>query len=124
MKSPKVANCLRRVSETNGEKSPTVSNPYREETVGDSANREGLTAGWMARIAAAQALKEVDLVSGRYRRLAFGCERPDPTSFCSDCRVEIGQLHVPSCCIELCPACGGQALVCDCAGDSQGQEVH
>lgn len=40
MKSPKVANCLRATVGDTGEKSPTVSNPFREETVGDSAADE------------------------------------------------------------------------------------
>ena len=31
---------------------------------------------------------------------------------CGDCGVEPGQLHVPDCDMELCPACGGQLITC------------
>ena len=33
---------------------------------------------------------------------------------CRDCAAAPGQFHVPGCCIEVCPRCGGQAIGCEC----------
>jgi TIR domain len=33
---------------------------------------------------------------------------------CGDCAALPGQYHAPNCDMEQCPACGGQALSCDC----------
>lgn len=33
---------------------------------------------------------------------------------CSDCDVDVGEFHLPGCCCEVCPRCGGQAIGCDC----------
>ena len=33
---------------------------------------------------------------------------------CRDCGAARGELHVPTCCWEQCPRCGGQAVSCDC----------
>ena len=39
-----------------------------------------------------------------------------PASFhpCEDCGALKGQLHVPGCELERCPACGGAVIGCDC----------
>jgi len=33
---------------------------------------------------------------------------------CRDCKVQVGELHVPGCLIEECPVCEDQAWGCDC----------
>ena len=41
------------------------------------------------------------------------------TASCRDCAAARGELHVPFCCWEQCPSCGGQAIGCGCAHDDQ-----
>jgi len=36
---------------------------------------------------------------------------------CGDCGVEPGELHVPGCDVERCPACGGQMISCACSDE-------
>jgi len=33
---------------------------------------------------------------------------------CEECGARDGQFHIPGCKLELCPACYGQAITCDC----------
>ena len=35
---------------------------------------------------------------------------------CNDCGVLVGGIHHPGCDVEVCPACEGQRLGCDCDG--------
>jgi hypothetical protein len=37
-----------------------------------------------------------------------------PRERCRDCGVLKGQIHHFGCCIEECPACGGQFISCGC----------
>jgi hypothetical protein len=41
---------------------------------------------------------------------------------CGDCGVQPGELHVPGCDCERCPACGGQMISCDCIYEAMGRE--
>lgn len=36
---------------------------------------------------------------------------------CSDCDVDVGDFHLPGCCFEVCPGCGGQSISCGCDED-------
>lgn len=40
---------------------------------------------------------------------------------CHDCRVAVGELHIPGCDVERCPKCGGQRISCGCRSRAKGQ---
>jgi hypothetical protein len=41
---------------------------------------------------------------------------------CGDCSTPPGGVHHPGCCLEQCPACRGQAIMCGCF-DDPGDEI-
>lgn len=72
---------------------------------------------WAARKAQAQTQTHVHLCGIPYARVPYGKDHPDTAPTCRDCGVNKGQLHVPTCCVERCPICSGQAIGCGCADD-------
>ena len=73
--------------------------------------------GWPERIQEAQGITEYSIAGRAYARIRYGDESSDWDAEhipCHDCRVLKGQFHVPSCDVEECPACGEQAIGCDC----------
>ncbi len=41
-----------------------------------------------------------------------GSRRRDLIEWCSDCQTPLGGVHHPGCCMERCPRCLGQTLMC------------
>ena len=83
-------------------------------------------AGWPERIAEAQAMPTVTICGHEYPRIRYGKEPDDwgaDRQPCHDCAVVKGQFHVPSCDVERCPKCGGQAITCECLDDEDGAEA-
>ena len=73
--------------------------------------------GWPELIEAAQTEKTYAINGVVYARIPYGSEKNDWGAAehpCHDCAVVKGQLHVESCEVERCPACGGQAFNCGC----------
>lgn len=66
-------------------------------------------AGWDEVMAEAQRETHVVIAGKRMARVPHVGHGP-----CRDCAAEPGQLHVPACCVERCPACGQQAGWCGC----------
>ena len=78
-----------------------------------------MSEGWPQRIQDAQLQLTYRIAGTEYARVPYGSEQSDwdAEQPCHDCRVFKGELHVVSCDVEECPACGGQVLACDCDFD-------
>jgi len=76
----------------------------------------------------------MSLVTAPFERVRYGGETRyadeetgdiDLPDLCHDCGVLTGQLHVPGCDMEQCPACDGQAISCGCRHQAvNAQEVE
>jgi hypothetical protein len=72
---------------------------------------------WPPKIEEAQSIPKATINGKAYSRIKYGDEQDDwgaDSQPCHDCAVIKGQYHVPSCDVEECPRCGGQAIGCDC----------
>jgi hypothetical protein len=73
--------------------------------------------GWPEKIASAQLTTKCRPNGVEMDRVRYGDEEDDwgaNEKPCHDCRVIKGELHVPTCDVERCPACGGQMIGCEC----------
>lgn len=80
---------------------------------------------WPERIRWAQTIHTYTIDGRQYPRVRYGRERPNfhgDLRACHDCAVIPGELHVPGCDVERCPACDGQSIACDCKVDWPGDE--
>jgi hypothetical protein len=72
---------------------------------------------WAEALRWAQREPTYTICDREYERIPFGDDHisnASPHSLCRDCGAAVGELHVPTCCWEQCPRCGGQAISCDC----------
>jgi hypothetical protein len=85
---------------------------------GDMVEYRGaeLASFWPEKIRRAQEFPYYE-TTRRLPRVPYGSEKTDwgaDSRPCPDCGVLKGELHVPSCDIEQCPQCDGQAYGCSC----------
>lgn len=91
-----------------------------------ASDDRNMVEGWPERIEAAQLERAYEIGGMERPRIAYGDEADDwgaDTRPCHDCAAVKGQLHVPGCDVERCPACNGQAISCDCLDDEAEDEA-
>ncbi len=72
---------------------------------------------WARKIWNAQQDRIRVIAGRRFQRVPYGREGRGwhaSDGPCHDCAVTPGQLHVPGCDVERCPACRGQMITCGC----------
>lgn len=77
----------------------------------------GFDDAWAESLRWAQRERTYIIQQREYERIPFGEDCAGKASqlpTCRDCGTAHGELHVPTCCWEECPRCGGQAISCDC----------
>jgi hypothetical protein len=82
--------------------------------------------GWPDKIEAAQRVPFYTLTGQVFCRIRYGDEQGDwdaDKRACHDYRVLKGELHVPGCDGEECPAYGGQLHSCDCPFDNLADNI-
>ena len=80
-------------------------------------NGQRVVAGWGERLREAQGKRVYRIRRKLYERIPFGSDeggKATDAESCRDCAAARGQLHVPRCCVEDCPRCGGQVISCEC----------
>lgn len=81
--------------------------------------------GWPQKIREAQQYPTYVIGGREYTRVRYGEEDDDwgaDDHACGDCGVLKGEFHVMGCDIEQCPACGEQAISCDCEYEGDDEE--
>jgi hypothetical protein len=95
-----------------------------DPTKTNCVNGQEVAEGWDLVLAEAQDQRTYSIAGDVFRRISFGKDHAGEASrvpSCRDCAAARGQLHVPGCCLEDCPCCGGQAIGCDCVHDEDGE---
>lgn len=90
-------------------------------------NGQEVAEGWDRVLAEAQDQRTYSIAGEVLERIPFGEDYAGEASglpSCRDCAAARGQLHVPICCLEQCPSCGGQAIGCDCEHDLPLRELR
>ncbi len=81
------------------------------------ANGQEVVQGWGEFLRASQKNPRYRIAGKSFDRVPYGREdsgEPPANPACRECAAAPGQFHVPGCCLERCPRCGGQAISCGC----------
>ena len=77
-----------------------------------------VTPAYLARFEESQRVASYLIAGSEFPRIRYGSETAqwgfDTDVQCHDCRAVAGQYHTIGCDVEQCPACGEQAINCEC----------